>query len=123
MAMKGQPKSFPLTDAEFAQVIELWRAGWTSVEIGARFGITSRRVKYLMQRDGIRSPLGNVRRKERTVREKLPPEEPPAPAKPLPPRAEIRRLANKGVGLTAIAALLKCPYREVARALETNSAG
>jgi hypothetical protein len=34
------------------------------------------------------------------------------------PVAEVRRLAAKGLTITRIGALLRCPYRDVAKALE-----
>lgn len=98
------------TAAERAEVVDAYLRGEATSAIGRRHGLSDSSVLRYVKEAGY------------TVADhgKLPPIERPSPPKPAEPAlassvtAEIQRLKRKGVGSTAIAALLRIPYRQVA---------
>jgi transposase-like protein len=102
-----------MTEVRSKRSIEIMKAYASGAQvslIAERFGCTAANVIQLSKYHGVNR--GSV------VDEK-PRREPPAKPEPeiRAPVAEVKRLAAKGLKITQIGALLRCPYRDIAAAL------
>lgn len=116
-----------LTNDQRRQLLVDYASGMKNKDISAKYGVAVAYGSHVAANHGIRR--GDVE-KAATVQfaTELPPtakpyiKKPAVKVKPEPApivvdTAEIRRLAAKGIGSMRIAALLRCPYREVQEAL------
>lgn len=89
-----------------ADIMRSYAAGMPVTLIAARFGCSPSNVTQTVKYHGV-------------LRDSIVEE---FHAEPKPeiraPVAEVKRLAAKGLSITKIGALLRCPYREIALALE-----
>lgn len=106
-------------------IIDEYAAGLPTMEIATRYGVSMSYPTMMARRHGVsRSTRGEsmsetVKKAKAAHKERRRLEAIEAAAaeaqkpKPVIPVAEIRRLSDKGLGITRISALLRCPYRVV----------
>lgn len=123
------PRKGSMTESIRLEILRDYAAGISVSEIGRKYGVSSSYTCMLASRRGVarrtdpaaRAAMAasKASRKAERERAKLAEIEAAVPvlAKAISV-AEIRSLSRKGVGITAIAALLKCPYRDIYAALE-----
>lgn len=103
-----------------------YERGVSNLEISVKYGVSPSYPSILAARSGLKRKVdartrekmasaAQGRTRTRKVRD-MAEEAAPRPAAPVPV-AEIHRLAAKGLGITAIGALLRCSYRDVAAVL------
>jgi hypothetical protein len=118
--MKGRPLKVPF-DVQ-CRILKEYQDGARVSDIAAKYGVSLCYASKLAERSGMKM-RGKTGPRRKTGAEPSMPPEPKPMEEPAPLSCfaqEIRRLAAKGLGLTKIAALLRCPYREVAAVLEAQ---
>lgn len=100
-------------------ILREYAEGLPTAEIARRYGVSSSYPTILAGRCNVSRRLPQKTRDAmaEAARESHEPVAAQTGTKRSIPVAEAKRLAAKGVGFTAIAALLRCPYNEIAVAV------
>lgn len=120
-ARSGRTVGSGISEDARQAILSEYAAGLPTAEIAARYGVSSSYPTILAGRYGVRRRLNSETRAAMAAAH----ERRPTDADDVVVRtrnaaldlSEVRRLAAKGVKVTAIAALLRCPYRDVLAAV------
>lgn len=110
-----------ISDKTRQAILKDYAAGVPTPQIAERYGVSKSYPTVLASRSGISLRMDGFARSAMSGR-KTPTASRDAPkaAPVVCSKDEVRRLAGKGIGLTSIAALLRCSYRDVSSALQST---
>jgi transposase len=109
-----------MSEVERLDILRFYQSGERILAIAHRFGVTERTVNRIIERAGMtgktQKKWSRKKKVDNPIDVLVPMAGPPLPPASIYQRtaAEVKRLKEKGLGTTAIAALLRMPYRDVA---------